>query len=76
MSAVSIAVRAFRRLESEDFRLLEAIEQQMKNYEFAPIDAIQNQSGLSMSEIEYRIPNLTKRRILRGWREKQYVSLN
>ena len=50
MSAVSIAVRAFRRLESEDFRLLEAIEQQMKNYEFAPIDAIQNQSGLSVSD--------------------------
>jgi len=70
MSAVSIAVRAFRKLELEDIRLLEAIEQQMRNYEFAPKDAIQNQSGLSLSEIEYRLPKLTKHRILRGWQGK------
>ena len=70
MSAVSIAVRAFRKLEPEDFQLLEAIEQQMRNYEYAPKDAIQNQSELSFSEIDYRLPNLTKKRLLKGWRGK------
>ncbi|PVX24199.1 MAG: serine/threonine protein kinase [Candidatus Bathyarchaeum sp.] len=70
MSVVSIAVRAFRKLEPEDLQLLEAIEQQMKNYEYAPKDAIQNQSGISFSEIDYRLPNLTKNRLLRGWQGK------
>jgi len=42
----------------------------MRNYEYAPKDAIQNQSGLSFSEIDYRLPNLTKKRLLKGWRGK------
>jgi len=70
MSAVSIAVRAFRKLEPEDLQLLEAIEQHMRNYEYAPKDAIQNKSGLSFSEINYRLPNLTKKRLLKGWQGK------
>jgi len=70
MSAVSIAVRAFRKLEPKDFQLLEAIEQQMRNYEYAPKDAIQKQSELPLSEIDYRLPNLTKNRLLKGWQGK------
>ena len=31
MSTVQIAVRAFRKLEPEDFHILQALEQQMKN---------------------------------------------
>ncbi|MCJ7721871.1 AarF/UbiB family protein [Candidatus Bathyarchaeota archaeon] len=70
MSAVSIAVRAFRKLEPKDLQLLEAIEQQMRNYEYAPKDAIQKQSELPFSEIDYRLPNLTKNRLLKGWQGK------
>ena len=70
MSAVSIAVRAFRKLEPKDLQLLEAIEQQMRNYEYAPKDAIQKQSELPLSEIDYRLPNLTKNRLLKGWQGK------
>ena len=70
MSAVSIAVRAFRKLEPKDLQLLEGIEQQMRNYEYAPKDAIQKQSELPLSEIDYRLPNLTKNRLLRGWQGK------
>jgi RIO kinase 2 len=68
MSTVDIAVRAFRKLEPEDLHLLQAIEQQMKNYEYAPSDAIQKQSELPSSEIDYRIPLLIKKGLLQGWR--------
>jgi len=68
MSAVDIAVRAFRKLEPEDLQLLQAIEQQMKNYEHAPSDAIQKQSELPPQEIDYRVPLLIKKGLLQGWR--------
>jgi RIO kinase 2 len=72
MSAVDVAVRAFRELEPEDLQLLQAIEQQMKNYEYAPKDAIQKQSELPLSEIDYRLPTLTKKGLIQGWR-RQYT---
>jgi len=72
MSAVNIAVRAFRELEPEDFRILQAIEQQLKNYEHAPTDAIHKQAELPPQEIEYRIPILIKKGLIQGWRG-QYV---
>jgi RIO kinase 2 len=72
MSAVDIAVQVFRDLEPEDFQLLQAIEQQMRNYEYAPSDAIQKQSQLPPSEIDYRVPILIKRGLLQGRRE-QYI---
>jgi RIO kinase 2 len=70
MSAVDIAVRAIRKLEPEELQLLQSIEQQLKNYEYAPIDAIQNQSKLPISEIDYRLPFLIKRGVVRSWRGK------
>jgi RIO kinase 2 len=72
MSAVDIAVREFRKLEPEDLKILQAIEQQMKNYEHAPADAISNQAELPLSEIEYRLPILIKKGLVQGWRG-QYV---
>jgi len=68
MSAVDIAVREFRELEPEDLNILQAIEQQMKNYEHAPADAIINQSELPIQEIDYRLPILIKKGLLQGWR--------
>jgi RIO kinase 2 len=68
MSAVDIAVREFRELEPEDLKILQAIEQQMKNYEYAPADAIINQAQLPPQEIEYRLPILIKKGLLQGWR--------
>jgi RIO kinase 2 len=68
MSAVDIAVREFRELELEDFEILQAIEQQMKNYEYAPTDAINNQTELLLQEIDYRLPILVKKGLLQGWR--------
>jgi RIO kinase 2 len=68
MSAVDIAVREFRKLEPEDLQTLQAIEQQMKNYEHAPADAISNQAELPTQEIEHRLPLLIKRGLVQGWR--------
>jgi RIO kinase 2 len=75
MSAVDIAVREFRELEPEDFNILQAIEQQMKNYEHAPTDSIHQQAELPPSEIDYRLPILIKRGLLQGWRG-QYTGYN
>ncbi|PVX25142.1 MAG: serine/threonine protein kinase [Candidatus Bathyarchaeum sp.] len=70
MSAVDVAVREFRKLEPEDLKILLAIEEQVNNYEYIPTEAIQNESRLPFSEIEYRIPLLIKMGLLRGKRIK------
>ena len=75
MSAVDVAVQVFRKLEAEDFKILEALEQQMKNYEHAPKDAIQKQADLPPQEVDYRLPLLIKNGLLQGWR-KQYTGYN
>ncbi len=72
MSAVDVAVGVFRELEPEDLQILLAIEEQMKNYEHAPREAIHKQAELPPQEIDYRLPNLTKKGLLQGWRG-QYV---
>lgn len=68
MSTIDIAVRVFRELEPEDLKILQAIEQQMKNYEHAPKEAISNQAELPIQEIDYRLPILIKKGLLQGWR--------
>ena len=70
MSTVHMAVRAIRKLEPEDFHILQALEQQMKNYEFAPKDAIQNQAQIPFSELDYRLPLFMKKGLVQGWRGK------
>ena len=75
MSAVDVAVQVFRKLEAEDFKILEALEQQMKNYEHVPKDAIQKQVDLPPQEVDYRLPLLIKNGLLQGWR-KQYTGYN
>lgn len=72
MSAVDIALQVFRELEPEDIQLLQTIEQQMKNYEYAPSDAIHKHSELTPSEIDYRVPILIKDGLLQG-RGGQYI---
>ena len=68
MSAVNVAVRVYRELEPEDLQILQAIEHQMKSYEQAPKDAIHKPAELPPQEIDYRLPNLTKKGLLQGWR--------
>jgi RIO kinase 2 len=70
MSAVDVAVQVFRELEPEDLQVLEALEQQMKNYEHVPKDAVYKQADLPSQEVDYRLPLLIKKGLVQGWRGK------
>jgi len=70
MSAVDIAVRTFRELALEDLKIMWAIELQMKNYQYIPTDAIQNETNLPFSEIDYRLPRLLKKGLVQSSRLK------
>ncbi|MCW4031723.1 MAG: AarF/UbiB family protein [Candidatus Bathyarchaeota archaeon] len=72
MPNVDIALREFRELELEDFKILQAIEQQMRNYEYAPTEAIRNRIELPIREIEHRLPILIKKGLIQG-RQEQYT---
>jgi RIO kinase 2 len=68
MSAVDVAVGVYRELEPEYFKILQAIEEQMKNYEHAPIEAIHKQTKLAPQKVEYRLPILMKKELAQSWR--------
>ena len=44
MSAVKTALLEFSKLEFEDFQLMQNIENQIKDYEYVPHEAIQKKS--------------------------------
>jgi RIO kinase 2 len=75
MSAVEIATEAYRELESEDHKILLAIERKKKNYEFAPKESIPKEAKLPPEEVEYRLPKLVKVGLVQGWRDK-YTGYN
>ena len=68
MSAADIAVGVYRKLEPEDLRILQAIELQMKRYEYVPEDTIHKPANLPPQEVAYRLPNLRKKGLVRRWR--------
>lgn len=68
MSAVDIAVEAYRKLEPEDLQILQAIELQTKRYEHVPEDTIHKPANLPPREVAYRLPNLRKKSLIRRWR--------
>ncbi|MDH5418855.1 MAG: AarF/UbiB family protein [Candidatus Bathyarchaeota archaeon] len=68
MSAADIAVGVYRKLEPEDLRILQAIELQMKHYEHVPEDTIHKPAHLPPQEVTYRLPDLRKKSLIRGWR--------
>lgn len=65
MSAADIAVGVYRKLEPEDLRILQAIELQMKRYEYVPEDTIHKPADLPPKEVTYRLPNLRKKDLIR-----------
>ncbi len=70
MSAVEVAIEAYSKLESEDHKILLAIERKIKNYEHAPKDSIPKEAKLAIQEVEYRLPNLINKGLVQGWRGK------
>ena len=68
MSATDVAVRVYRKLELQDLRILQAIELQMKRYEYVPEDIISKVANLPPREVAYRLPGLHKKRLIRRWK--------
>ncbi len=68
MSAADIAVGVYRKLEPEDLRILQAIELQMKRYEYVPEDTIHKPANLPPQEVAYRLQGIRKKRLIAGRR--------
>ena len=60
MSSTEVAVKVFRQLESEDFRILNIIESAMSKREFVPVEQIQKYAKLPMDRIEFTLGKLNK----------------
>lgn len=60
MSSAEVAVRVFRELDSEDFRVLHIIEAAMSKREFVPTEQIQKYAKLPMDRIQFTLGKLNK----------------
>jgi RIO kinase 2 len=60
MSSAEMAVKVFRELENEDFRILQIIETAMSKRDFVPIEQIQKYAKLPMDRILYTLGRLNK----------------
>jgi RIO kinase 2 len=60
MSSAELAVRVFKELESEDFRVLHIIEAAMAKREFVPVEQIQKYAKVPMDRIDFTLGKLNK----------------
>jgi RIO kinase 2 len=60
MSSADVAVHVFRKLESEDFRVLNIIETAMSKREFVPKEQIAKYAQLPMDRIDFTLGRLNK----------------
>jgi RIO kinase 2 len=60
MSSAEMAVKVFRELENEDFRILQIIESAMSKREFVPTEQIQKYANLPMDRILFTLGRLNK----------------
>ena len=67
MSEVKLAVKVFRDLEIEDFKILLALEKGMKRYQYVPSESIPFLSNISPKEVEFRLGRLSEMRLIRRW---------
>jgi len=66
MSSAEVAVKVFRDLENEDFRVLHVIEAAMSKHEFVPKEVIMKYAKFTLEETEFRINRLLKMHLIRG----------
>jgi RIO kinase 2 len=60
MSSAEVAVHVFRKLESEDFRVLQIIEAAMSKREFVPKEQIAKYAQLPLDRIDFTLSRLNK----------------
>jgi len=65
MSSAEIAVQVFRKLESEDLRVLQVIETAMSKHGFVPKELIAKFAKFSLEEIDFRLDRLGKFHLIR-----------
>ena len=68
MSSAEVAVQAFRKLESEDLRVLQVIEATMSKHEFVPKEMIAKFTKFGLEETAFRLSRLSKFRLIRQMR--------
>jgi len=66
MSSAEVAVHVFRKLESEDFRILHIIEAAMSKREFVPKEQIAKYAKLPMDRIDFTLSRLNKLGLIYG----------
>ena len=66
MSSAEVAVKVFRQLEIEDFRVLQIIETAMSRREFVPKEQIVKYSELPMDRITFTLSKLDKLGLIYG----------
>jgi RIO kinase 2 len=60
MSSAEVAVQVFRKLEREDFRILQIIEAAMAKREFVPIEQIHKYTKVPLERVTYTLDKLDK----------------
>jgi len=60
MSSADVAVKVFRELENEDFRILHVIEAAMSKREFVPTEQIQKYAKIPVDRIRFILTKLNK----------------
>src|SRR4030043_761258 len=60
MSNAEVAVQVFRKLESEDFRVLQIIEAAMSKREFVPKEQIAKYAKLPLDRVDFTLGKLNK----------------
>ena len=68
MSSAEVAVQVFRKLESEDLRVLQVIETLMSKHEFVPKELIVRFTKFSSEEATFRLSRLNKFHLIRQTR--------
>ncbi len=73
MSAADIAVKAFRRLEPEDLRILYVIEANMSRFRYIPEKSIPKLAKLTEQETQYRLSRLDQFKLIYRWTGGPYT---
>jgi RIO kinase 2 len=60
MSSAEVAVKVFKEIEAEDFRILNIIEAGMSKHEFVPKEQIQKYAKLPMDRIDFTLDKINK----------------
>ena len=64
MSSADVAVQVFRKLETEDLRVLQVIETAMSKHEFVPKEQIAKFAKFTVEETDFRLKHLNKLRLI------------